>query len=115
MPVAIDAVGIRMGGAGVILTDLVPRLCQVRPSWSSRLFLLPPHNRYLSDPPGAPHLQVQWVPLRPAPLAQLKRVCHKLPVPPHVFVLRSAQPTGRLGVVLDGARRAWLALVASDR
>lgn len=60
--IAVDAVGIRMGGGARVLCDLMEVLPQYRPSWKWHVYVLPESKRSFSLPVGNP--QVSYTPVR---------------------------------------------------
>jgi glycosyltransferase involved in cell wall biosynthesis len=63
MVVAIDAVGIRMGGGARLLLDFLEWLPRVRPEWEWVVYLLPRRCREFDDPPPWNGVEIETVPI----------------------------------------------------
>jgi hypothetical protein len=71
MLVAIDAVGIRMGGGARLLLDFLEWLPKVRPEWEWVVYLLPRRCREFDDPPPRNGVEIETVPVGDPALGRL--------------------------------------------
>jgi glycosyltransferase involved in cell wall biosynthesis len=71
MLVAIDAVGIRMGGGAKLLIDFLEWLPRVRPEWEWVVYLLPRRCREFDDPPLRKGVEIDTVLFGDSPLGRL--------------------------------------------
>jgi len=61
MLVAIDAVGIRMGGGATLLAEFLRSLPEVRPEWEWLVFLLPRNCREFDEPPARDGVRIETI------------------------------------------------------
>ncbi len=71
MLVAIDAVGIRVGGGKTLLRQFLVSLPAARPQWDWQVFLLPRAARQFDDPPAGERVQIKHVSLGNSQLGRL--------------------------------------------
>ena len=79
MRIAIDAVGIRMGGGATLLLEFLRWLPTVRPNWKWVVYVLPPQARQFEDPPKAPGMRIEHVRLGDSSAGRLLWLCRELP------------------------------------
>ena len=79
MRIAIDAVGIRMGGGATLLLEFLRWLPSVRPNWNWIVYVLPPEARRFEDSPRASGIDIVHVRLGDSNAGRLLWLHHELP------------------------------------
>lgn len=93
MNVAIDAVGIRMGGGARVLCDLIELLPEYRPEWNWAVYVLPEAKRMFALPNVGQRVEFVPIPIGDHPVGRIVWVNHLLS---RVLKKRKSEVLGRL-------------------